>query len=237
MNAAGGMKSQGSETQAQAYSLMPGREEEEGDEDKEDVDVVTGTIPLFGKLASTLFDSGATHSFISSTYVKLCSITTKPLNQNITVSVSIIGLILFGQNHLYVKDVVLQGIPLFRRVSEDSACKTENLRFPVSCPNNRAIPSGRPSVHYSIHPDDEPYRPDARQTKHHPSKRLSSPSGHLSVIDQLQILSKFNLREDCFNRPDDVDSRPDALIHKERSQFKYHSPNDSRRWSGRAFIS
>jgi hypothetical protein len=75
MNAAGGMKSQGSKTQARAYSLMPGREEEEGDEDKEDVDVVTGTIPLFGKLASTFFDSGATHSFISSTYVKLCSIT------------------------------------------------------------------------------------------------------------------------------------------------------------------
>jgi hypothetical protein len=137
------------------------------------------------------------------------------LNENITVSVSIIGLILFGQNHLYVKDV-LQGIPLFRRVSEDFACKTENLRFPVSCPNDRAIPSGRPSVHYSIHPDDEPYRPDARQTKHHPSRRLSSPSGRLSVIDQLQILSKFNLREDCFNRPDDVDSRSDTLIHKAR---------------------
>jgi hypothetical protein len=42
------------------------------------------------------------------------------------------------------------------------------------------------------------------------------PSGRLSVIDQLQILSKFNLREDCFNCPDDVDFRPDALIHKAR---------------------
>jgi hypothetical protein len=47
-----------------------------------------------------------------------------------------------------------------------------------------------------------------------PSGRLSSPSGRLLVIDQLQILSKFNLREDCFNRPEDVDSRPDALINK-----------------------
>jgi hypothetical protein len=84
-----------------------------------------------------------------------------------------------------------------------------------------------------------PYSPDARQTKHHPSgrrafsirtstvsrsycsslypsRRLSSPSSRLSVIDQLQILSKFKLREDCFNRPDEVDSRPDALIHKAR---------------------
>jgi hypothetical protein len=36
------------------------------------------------------------------------------------------------------------------------------------------------------------------------------------MIDQLQILSKFNLREDCFNRLDDVDSRPDVLLHKAR---------------------
>jgi hypothetical protein len=50
----------------------------------------------------------------------------------------------------------------------------------------------------------------------HPSGRFSSQSGRLSVIDQLQILSKFNLREDCFNRLDDVDSRLDALIHKAR---------------------
>jgi len=50
----------------------------------------------------------------------------------------------------------------------------------------------------------------------HSSGRLSSPFGRLSVINQLRILSKFNLREDCFDRPDDVDSRPDALIHKAR---------------------
>jgi hypothetical protein len=50
----------------------------------------------------------------------------------------------------------------------------------------------------------------------HPFGHLSSPFGRLSVIDQLQILSKINLREDCFNCPDDVDSRPDVLIHKAR---------------------
>jgi hypothetical protein len=48
------------------------------------------------------------------------------------------------------------------------------------------------------------------------SGRLNSQSGRLSVIDQLRILSKFNLREDCFNRSDNVDFRPDALIHKAR---------------------
>jgi len=163
------------------------------------------------------------------------------------VFVSIIGLILFGQNHLYVKDVVLQEISLFRRVSKDSACKSENLWFPVSRPDDCAIPSGRLSVQYSIRPDDVPYPPDARQIKHHPSGRrdflpgrtsvsrsfcsslnpsgrLSSPPGCLSVNNQLQILSKFNLREDCFNRPNDMDFRPDALLHKARIVIQISPP-------------
>jgi hypothetical protein len=76
--------------------------------------------------------------------------------------VSIIGLILFGQNHLYVKDTILQGILLFRRISKDFARKSENLWFPVSRPDDRAIPSGRPSVNCSIRPDDVPYCPNAR---------------------------------------------------------------------------
>jgi hypothetical protein len=48
-------------------------------------DIVTGTIPLFGSVACVLFDSGATHSFISSSYVKLCKLSTEPLDQNICV--------------------------------------------------------------------------------------------------------------------------------------------------------
>jgi hypothetical protein len=102
------------------------------------------------------------------------------------------------------------------------------------------IPSGCPSVHCSI-------RPDAQQTKHHLSGQCDSPSGRttisksfcsslhssgrlssssrrFSVIDQLQILSKFNLREDYFNHLDDVDSRPDALIHKARIAIQISSP-------------
>jgi hypothetical protein len=111
-------------------------------------------------------------------------------------------------------------------------CKSENLLFPVSYPDAHlsTVPSvqttcdtvrmpDRPSI---IRPDDVhfPSGPllyrEATVPALHPSGRLSSPSGRLSVIDQLQNFSKFNLREDCFNRPDDVDSRPDALKHKER---------------------
>jgi hypothetical protein len=50
------------------------------------VNVVTSTIPLYGNLTCILFDSGATHSLISSTYVKLCNLSTRPLEQNISVS-------------------------------------------------------------------------------------------------------------------------------------------------------
>ena len=34
--------------------------------------MVTGILPLFSNFAKTLFDSGSTHSFISSRYAKLC---------------------------------------------------------------------------------------------------------------------------------------------------------------------
>jgi len=48
--------------------------------------MVTSTIPLFGSVACVLFDSGVMHSFISSSYVKLCRLNTKPLEQNIYVA-------------------------------------------------------------------------------------------------------------------------------------------------------
>lgn len=88
MNTASGSRSQreGSQQQypgqARVYSLtLGGVDTEEGF-----AEVVTGTVHLFDSLACTLFDSGATYSFISSTYVKLCSINTQPLEQNVNVA-------------------------------------------------------------------------------------------------------------------------------------------------------
>jgi hypothetical protein len=49
-------------------------------------DVVTGTIPLFGTPTYILFDLGSTHSVILSTYVKMCCLSTEPLEQNICVA-------------------------------------------------------------------------------------------------------------------------------------------------------
>jgi hypothetical protein len=58
-----------------------------------------------------------------------------------------------------------------------TAFKTEDFQFLVSRPDDRAIPSGRPFVHCSIRSNDVPFRPDARQNKHHPSGRRIFPSG------------------------------------------------------------
>jgi hypothetical protein len=69
--------------QARVYTLNPvevDKEEEGGDNG-----VVTGTIFLFGILACTLFDSRATHSFISEAYIRLRHVSTRLLVQNLKV--------------------------------------------------------------------------------------------------------------------------------------------------------
>jgi len=60
--------------------------------------------------------------------------------------------------------------------------KDRRFWFPVSRPDDRAIPSGRPSDQCSIHPDDVPYRSNASQTKHHLSGLRAFPSGPSTVL-------------------------------------------------------
>jgi hypothetical protein len=114
------------------------------------------------------------------------------------------------------------------------------------------------SVHCSIRPDDVSYRPDVRQTKHHssglrgfssgpstvsrsfcfslhPSGRLSSLSGRLSVFEQASDSFQNKIWEDCCNRPDDVDSRPDALLLKARIAVQIQPSGRLSGWSGRVF--
>lgn len=69
----------GQPTQARVYSLTLGNVEVYDNA----TDVVIGTIPLFVSIASILFDSGVTHSFISSTFVMLYKLSTEPLEQKI----------------------------------------------------------------------------------------------------------------------------------------------------------
>ncbi|KAF5472138.1 hypothetical protein F2P56_008878 [Juglans regia] len=64
---------------ARVFALTP-REAEDKD------DVITGIIPLFLNKAIVLFDSGATYSFISMDYVKLCPIVANEMDYNLRVS-------------------------------------------------------------------------------------------------------------------------------------------------------
>jgi hypothetical protein len=56
----------------------------------------------------------------------------------------------------------------------------------------------------------------------------------LSVRLAMGFLSKTQIWEDRYNCPDDVDSRPDPLIHKASCTFKIQTSGRHHSWSGRA---
>jgi len=56
----------------------------------------------------------------------------------------------------------------------------------------------------------------------------------LSVRPAMDFLSKTQIWEDICNRPGDVDSRPDMLIHKASSAFKIKTSRLQSSWSGHA---
>jgi hypothetical protein len=58
----------------------------------------------------------------------------------------------------------------------------------------------------------------------------------LSVRQASGFLSKTQLWEDRCNRPDDVDSRPDAVIHKASIAFKIQTSRCQSAWSGHTRI-
>jgi hypothetical protein len=68
-------------------------------------------------------------------------------------------------------------------------------------------------------------------------RTIQHPAGWLSVFDQaLGFLSKTQIWEDCCNRPDDVESRPDELIHKASITIQIQMSGRQSAWSGRASI-
>jgi hypothetical protein len=121
------------------------------------------------------------------------------------------------------------------------------------------------SAHFIIpasRPDDVPYRPDAQLSKassvwttwtfrpdlplcQEASKLLQLASVRtfqqdvrttLSVRQASGFSSKTQLWEDRCNLPNDVDSRPDALIHKASIAFKIQTSDLQSAWSERASI-
>jgi hypothetical protein len=138
----------------------------------------------------------------------------------ITHDVSILASFCVWTKSLICKDAVNRDSTcqsIFRRLC--TAKKIEDFRFPVSCldevssrlnahlstvPSVRTMCSSRPDARHTsiIRPDDVSF-PSGPYTVSrsfcsslHPSGPLSRPSRRPSVIDQLQILSKFSMWED-----------------------------------------
>jgi len=125
---------------------------------------------------------------------------------------------------------------------EDSAQSEKLDRLQLS--ERRDIPSGRPTVQRIIRPDDENF-PSGPSSVSRSLELLQLASVQtfqqhvrttLSVLPAMGLLSKTQILEDRYNRLDDVDSRPDALIHKASIAFKFQTFGRQSSWSERTSI-
>jgi hypothetical protein len=136
----------------------------------------------------------------------------------------------------------------FRVMSEDSACKSEEFQVPCQPSGRCIIPSGRPSVYCSIRPDDVSFRTDIRQTSiicpddmflpsghlHRiekllcqlaPSRRFSSTSEHLSVLERFTDSFQVQEREDQSTVQTMWYPVRTRISVRQESQFKMNRPN------------
>jgi len=140
-----------------------------------------------------------------------------------------------GQNHFYVMMLL----------NRDLAIQSSSRRFwtvykpeksnPLQPSGWHDILSGRPTVQSIIRPDEEnfPSRPSS-VSRSFKLFQLASVRTTLSVRPAMGFLSKTQIWEDRCNRPDDMDSRPDTLIHKASCAFKIQMSGRQHYWSGRA---
>jgi hypothetical protein len=123
-------------------------------------------------------------------------------------------------------------------LNRDSAIQKSSRRFctvyklekldPFQPSGRRDIPFGRPTVQSIIRPNDENFLSGpsfvSRSFELLQLASLRTFQQHirtpLSVLLDMGFLSKTQIWEDSCNRPDDVDSRLDALIHKVSRTFK-----------------
>jgi hypothetical protein len=98
--------------------------------------------------------------------------------------VSILALFCVWTKSLMCNDAVNRD-STFRVMSEDSAYESEEFQVPCQPSGRCVIPSGRPSVYCSIHPDDVSFRLDFRQTSIICPDNVLLPSGHLHRIEKL----------------------------------------------------
>jgi hypothetical protein len=159
-----------------------------------------------------------------------------------------------GQNHFFVKILFIR----------DSAIQKCSRRFCTVCKSENSVPC-QPSDNMSYRLDAQMSNASTVQMhiilKHHPSGRhgfLSEPSSvsrsfellqlpYVRTIQQpirttLNVRSSFRISfqtqiwEDCCNRPDHVDSHPDALIHKASIAIQIRTSGRQSAWFGRTCI-
>jgi hypothetical protein len=145
-----------------------------------------------------------------------------------------------GQNHLYVK-IFFIGSPLFRSISE-ILYWLQVRRIGSLSVVRTTVPSrpdaSRPSI---ICPDDVVFHPDLPLYREASMPSCICPDDSAARPDDVQrsisfrFSFKVQIREDWCNRPDDVDSRLDALIHKARIAIQIQPSGCQSAWSGRAF--
>jgi hypothetical protein len=149
---------------------------------------------------------------------------------------------------LLCKRCFSSGIPLFRSVPEDFAqFASQKIRFPASRPDAQLSNTSTVRTHIRL--------------KHHPSGRCGFLSGPSSVSRSFELLQLANVQtiqqpvwttlsvrssfrisfqtqiwEDCCNRPDDVDSLPDEIIHKASIVIQIQTFGRQSACSGRACI-
>jgi hypothetical protein len=109
----------------------------------------------------------------------------------------------FGQKYLFVKDAS-QGF------NYSEVLQSQKISGSLSAIRTMCHTVRTPICHYFIRPNDVPYRPDARQTKHNPFGRRAFPSGPSTVS------SRFC--PTCI-RPDVSAARPDASLYSNIFKF------------------
>jgi hypothetical protein len=106
----------------------------------------------------------------------------------------------------------------------------------------RDISSGRPTFQSIIHPDDENFSSEpssvSRSFELIQLVSVGTFQQHvrttLSFRPAMGFLPKTQIWEDRINRPDDMDSRLDALIHKASRAFKIQPSGRPFPWSERS---
>jgi hypothetical protein len=141
----------------------------------------------------------------------------------------------FGQNHLYVR-MLQTWIPLFRVKSEEfqsSLSAVRTMCHPVWTPIFLLLnPSGRcviPSGRQKFQHLPSGWRASSVRTLHciekllyqlALSRRFSSTSGRLSVLERFTDSFQVPRKGRSINRPDDVVYHPDAYLRKARIVVK-----------------